>query len=585
MIPGTISGKATGATTTVSLAKIPVKVTASSPVLKATVPKPVAVSPVSRAVTTGLAAASPVRQSTAQFPAGVTVPLKPGTPTKAVVAQLRVVTTAASGTTAATTAVKAPVQAQAVVQGQQVAASALTAQGLTLIRTPVQLPPGVQATMITNAQGVPVMRLQGPGIQSSSPVTIMTTQVGTSGLQGAAAFVRVATPISGASTTAAGSTLIKLPIQTATTQAVGTIKIPVTGATQITSSTAGMVTGQAVIQQQLPISMTPGSQVNVLGPQGQITAVGPGGIPVKIALGNVQAQHAHAGAQIQQVVKPQVSTAAKPLVNASPVKISAVTPTKTLVSATAPTGTPGKVAQAILATPEKVTTPEKVLTKPTLTPQTSASTTVSSAALTLPQKVEQVTVNSTAPGTASVNSTQTCAAQAVTKLAVTPSTQQNVVVQIPATLTVKSQQEESKISAQVALPAQAVKPVSVPVLAAACVPQSPTPMTTATSTPNKQLTQVTPATSAAVKTSSISVVPLPAAASTVAMAAVKTPVTVLTGTIPTATVSTTSLQHKAAVSSVHSLVSTGVTMAGVGIPPGNYVSSNMLSIEDKRLQN
>lgn len=579
IIPGTLSGKMAVSAPAMSATKTPIKVTAS-PVLKSAVTKPVSFQPAAKVTASVVSATSSVSQSTA--PVTATVALKPGTPTKAVVAQLRVITTATAGTTAATTTtVKAPVQAQAVIQGQQVAAGALTAQGLTLIRTPVQLPPGVQATMITNAQGVPVMRLQGAGIQSSTPVTIMTTQVGAAGLQGAAAFVRVAAPISGVSTTASGGTLIKLPIQAATTQAVGTIKIPVTGAQQILTSAAVVASGHGTIQQQLPLTVSPGGQVNVLGQQGHITAVGPGGIPVKIALGNVQPQ-AHGSTQIQQVVKSQVT---QPVGAASPIKLSAVTPTKSQVSASSVAVTPNKVTQAAVTTPTKVLTPDKTQVKPSVTLQTRTPVAVSSVAHT-PPKLDLVKTSSSIPVTAAMMSTSSRAMNAGTVPGNTNSTVQSQVIKSP--VTVSSQAGDSKISSLAQVQPQVAKSINAPLSVSANVSQLQTTVVQAglitsstitasqtekpliritsaaqTEKPSTQITSVVTATT----TSSKPVAPISNTVSTV----VKTPVTVLTGTIPTATVSTTSLQQKAPLPSTLPQVSTGVAVTSASLPPGNHI--------------
>lgn len=218
-----------------------------------------------------------------------------------------------TSTAAASTAVsgiKTVVQGQLVNQGQAASAGSITGQGLALIRAPVQLPPGVQATMITNAQGIPVMRLQGAGIQGTAPVTIVTTQVGATQLQGAT-IVRMAAPVgNSASSGTTTGTVLRLPVQSGTSNVPGTavLKIPVTtsiqlpGATGLTMTAIAGSSGQAVIRQQLPVTLPanlpPGTQLKV-GPQGQLTAIGPGGNPVQLTLQNVKTQQLATGLQVQ----------------------------------------------------------------------------------------------------------------------------------------------------------------------------------------------------------------------------------------------------------------------------------------------
>lgn len=236
-----------------------------------------------------------------------------------------------STVTASTTlsGVKTVVQGQVVNQGQAASAASLTNQGLALIRAPVQLPPGVQATMITNAQGIPVMRLQGAGIQGTAPVTIVTSQVGATQLQGAT-IVRMAAPIGNpASTGTTTGTVLRLPVQSGSTNVPGTavLKIPVTtsvqmpGATGLTLTAMAGNSGQAVIRQQLPVTLPanlpPGTQLKV-GPHGQLTAVGPGGIPVQLTLQNVKTQQVTTGLQVQGATVG--SSTVVQLAGASPVK-------------------------------------------------------------------------------------------------------------------------------------------------------------------------------------------------------------------------------------------------------------------------
>ena len=259
--------------------------------------------------------------------------------------------TQASTATASTTGsgVKAVVQGQVVNQGQAASAASVTNQGLAVLRAPVQLPPGVQATMITNAQGIPVMRLQGAGIQGTAPVTIVTSQVGATQLQGAT-IVRMAAPVAGtASSGTTPGTVLRLPVQSGSGNVPGTavLKIPVTTSIQMPGAAGLTLTamtgsgGQAVIRQQLPVTvpanLPPGTQLKV-GPQGQLTAVGPGGIPVQLTLQNVKTQQVASGLQVQQGTAVGTPTVVQ-LAGASPVK----TNTAQLVSSSV---SPQKVAQA-----------------------------------------------------------------------------------------------------------------------------------------------------------------------------------------------------------------------------------------------
>lgn len=292
----------------------------------------------------------------------------------------------------ATTAVsgaKAPVQSQAVNQGQAASAATITNQGLALLRAPVQLPPGVQATMITNAQGIPVMRLQGAGIQGTAPVTLVTSQVGATQLQGAT-IVRMAAPIGGTVTTGAGTTgtVLRLPVQSggAGVQGTAVLKIPVTtsiqmpGTTGLTLTAMAGSTGQAaVIRQQLPVTvpanLPPGTQLKV-GPQGQLTAVGPGGIPVQLTLQNVKTQQVATGLQGSTLGTPTVVQIA----GASPVKAantaqlvssSSSAPPLQKVTAVSTQGTPGISRSAANAT-TMLSTSKPVMTTTSGTPAAAA---------------------------------------------------------------------------------------------------------------------------------------------------------------------------------------------------------------------
>jgi len=292
----------------------------------------------------------------------------------------------------ATTAVsgaKAPVQSQAVNQGQAASAATITNQGLALLRAPVQLPPGVQATMITNAQGIPVMRLQGAGIQGTAPVTLVTSQVGATQLQGAT-IVRMAAPIGGTVTTGAGTTgtVLRLPVQSggAGVQGTAVLKIPVTtsiqmpGTTGLTLTAMAGSTGQAaVIRQQLPVTvpanLPPGTQLKV-GPQGQLTAVGPGGIPVQLTLQNVKTQQVATGLQGSTLGTPTVVQIA----GASPVKAantaqlvssSSSAPPLQKVTAVSTQGTPG-ISRSAANTTTMLSTSKPVMTTTSGTPAAAA---------------------------------------------------------------------------------------------------------------------------------------------------------------------------------------------------------------------
>ncbi|XP_074620082.1 host cell factor 2-like isoform X2 [Acropora palmata] len=307
--------------------------------------------------------------------------------------------------------VKAVVQGQVVSQSQGASATPIANQGLALLRTPVQLPPGVQATMITNAQGIPVMRLQGTGIQGTAPVTIVTSQVGATQLQGAT-IVRMASPIGTVSSGATSGTVLRLPVQSAGTNVPGTavLKIPVTSSVQM-PGTAGLTltavagsSGQTVIRQQLPVTLPanlpPGTQLK-MGPQGQLTAVGPGGIPVQLTLQNVKGQQVATGIQLQQAAALGTPTVVQ-LTGASPVKVSTsqlspqkvVQGTQSSVASNRPAVTMTTVSAAkLVMTTASVTRPSAAVAGQTVTvTKKTAPTVVSSAAGVLhSQKTSSVT--------------------------------------------------------------------------------------------------------------------------------------------------------------------------------------------------
>lgn len=339
----------------------------------------------------------PVTVAQKQNPAGSHVPGVVKAPTI-----MSTGTSTAQSTTTATTVAsgaKAPVQGQAVNQGQAASAATITNQGLALLRAPVQLPPGVQATMITNAQGIPVMRLQGAGIQGTAPVTLVTSQVGATQLQGAT-IVRMAAPIGGTVTTGAGTTgtVLRLPVQSggAGVQGTAVLKIPVTtsiqmpGATGLTLTAMAGSTGQAaVIRQQLPVTvpanLPPGTQLKV-GPQGQLTAVGPGGIPVQLTLQNVKTQQVATGLQVQQGTTLGTPTVvqiagASPVKAASPAQLvassSSASPSQKITTVSTQ-GTPG-INKPAATTTTMLSTSKPVMTTTSGTPSAAAgqSTTTS----------------------------------------------------------------------------------------------------------------------------------------------------------------------------------------------------------------
>lgn len=353
-------------------------------------PKPGAQSPLAMAAAAALAAVgtkgTPLAQQK-QSPAPSPVP-----------AQAKVLTTAHKATTSATatmatsstpptaaTVVKMTTQAQAVIQGQ--AGTTVTAQGLALIRTPVQLPPGVQATMITNSQGVPVMRLEGPGLQGSTPVTLVTSPAGGTQFQGAT-ILRVGAQGSVAASsgvmTGAG-TIVRLPMQITGSGSQGAatlVNIPVSSAVQMPSgnamalATPSVSGAQTVIRPQLSGTVSAnlplGTQFKVLGAQGQLTAVGPGGIPLQIVQ-NIKPQQLASGAQIAQVVRAGTPAVVHLTTSTSPIKTTQTiaTPVTTLPqtkASTPPTQiTPVKAKQA-------VSTPTASLVASTSTPSPVSGT-------------------------------------------------------------------------------------------------------------------------------------------------------------------------------------------------------------------
>ena len=393
--------------------KVPVK--ASPPNGKMTSSPSVTPTPASQVGMPKVVMQSPSQTPKPQVPA-VTTPVKPVTVVqkqnpaashvpgvvKAPIIMSTGSSTAQSMATA-TTAVsgaKTPVQGQAVNQGQAASATTITNQGLALLRAPVQLPPGVQATMITNAQGIPVMRLQGAGIQGTAPVTLVTSQVGATQLQGAT-IVRMAAPIGGTVTTGAGATgtVLRLPVQSGGTGVQGTavLKIPVTtsiqmpGTTGLTLTAMAGNTGQAaVIRQQLPVTvpanLPPGTQLKV-GPQGQLTAVGPGGIPVQLTLQNVKTQQVATGLQVQQGATLGTPTVVQ-IAGASPVKaantaqiVSSSSPSPSQkITAVTTQGTPG-ISRPAATTTAVLSTSKPVMTTTSGIPAAAAvsgqSTTVS----------------------------------------------------------------------------------------------------------------------------------------------------------------------------------------------------------------
>ncbi|XP_078371198.1 host cell factor 2-like [Oculina patagonica] len=430
----------------------------------------------------------------------------------------------AAAATTAVSAAKAPVQGQVVNQGQASSAATLTNQGLALLRAPVQLPPGVQATMITNAQGIPVMRLQGAGIQGTAPVTLVTTQVGATQLQGAT-IVRMAAPIGGTVTTGAATagTVLRLPVQSGgagTVQGTAVLKIPVTSSIQMPGTTgltftamAGSTGQAAVIRQQLPVTvpanLPPGTQLKV-GPQGQLTAVGPGGIPVQLTLQNVKTQQVSTGLQVQQgtplgtpaVVQLSGASPVKAANTAQPVSSSSASPsqkitalstqgtpvsnkptvtTTTLVSTakpvvTATSGTPSSAAVARQSTPVSKTTSSPVVSStsgptPAQVPQSqeqkipaTAASTQSLSVATSSLSKQNAPVTTLAAKTtvaAATTALTTVTTTAVSAPKTSPSVASPIKAQVPQALTSRSA-VTTRVTATVATSStQAVKTTAV----------------------------------------------------------------------------------------------------------------------------
>lgn len=396
-----------------------------------------------------------------------------------------------TGSTAAA-GIKGVVQGQLVSQSQGASVTSITNQGLALLRTPVQLPPGVQATMIANAQGIPVMRLQGTGIQGTAPVTIVTSQVGATQLQGAT-IVRMASPIGTVSSGATTGTVLRLPVQSAGTNIPGTavLKIPVTTSIQM-PGTAGLTlaavagsSGQAVIRQQLPVTvpanLPPGTQLKV-GPQGQLTAVGPGGIPVQLTLQNVKGQQVATGIQLQQGATLATPTVVQ-LTGASPVKANTAAQ---LVSSAL---SPQKVVQATQSTVAN--------SKPVITTTTASAS-----------KVVGTTASVTRPSASVTGQAATVTKKPPTPSAVSSASSQSnpqkttsvTYVASSSTMAAASPSSSKQTSAITTATTQVIKTA----VTAAITPLSQKPTATVVSVPKTTATvegQVKPAVSPAVSTS------------------------------------------------------------------------------------
>ncbi|XP_015777162.1 PREDICTED: host cell factor 2-like [Acropora digitifera] len=494
-------------------------------------------------------------------------------------------TTSASTAHASTASgVKAVVQGQVVSQGQGSAATPIANQGLALLRTPVQLPPGVQATMITNAQGIPVMRLQGTGIQGTAPVTIVTSQVGATQLQGAT-IVRMASPIGTVSSGATSGTVLRLPVQSAGTNVPGTavLKIPVTSSVQM-PGTAGLTltavagsSGQTVIRQQLPVTLPanlpPGTQLK-MGPQGQLTAVGPGGIPVQLTLQNVKGQQVATGIQLQQAAALGTPTVVQ-LTGASPVKVSTsqlspqkvVQGTQSSVASNRPAVTMTTVSAAkLVMTTASVTRPSAAVAGQTVTvTKKTAPTAVSSAAGVLhPQKTSSVTSvapRSTAVVTSPSSGKQTTAVTTTTTQTTKPAvtTSATPLLERPTTTAASVPKTTSTAEAQVKVQAsQLVTTCVTPKLTTTA-----SSLTTTASTPVVQIANTD--TTCIAKSTSQNVTKAATPASTPAKA-------VISVAVPTAAESTTPALAQMSRSAAPSLPTTA-SVRSVGVSGAPVVSS------------
>lgn len=358
----------------------------------------------------------------------------------------KVVPSTMVNTVSSSTPTKSTGPTQAIVQGQP---TGVGTQGMTLVRTPMQLPPGVHATMITNAQGVPVMKLEGPGLQGASPI-IMNSQVGAAQLQGAT-IVRVTTPVSvpamstvsqsmaartavpNTTTTMASSVVKKVP--TPTPAVPPKVPTPTPASPKVTTPTPVPKSPSTGTRQPLPVTLPanlpPGTQIKVLSPSGQLTAIGPGGI--QTALQSIMSQ-LPPGMQLQQI-KAGTST----VFQAVPILTSAgskpALPTGTIVQsgakvsmATAPSSAQGTVT----TTPSTVKGPGVTLVSqlgsqlkvvPTVTvakPSVQSTTSmVSSVPKTMPQATKvlgttQATTALNIPKTVSTVSSQQISIAAAT---------------------------------------------------------------------------------------------------------------------------------------------------------------------------
>ena len=367
----------------------------------------------------------------------------------------RVIQTTIANTASPSTPSKQAVTSQAILQTQ--AAGITTPQGLTLVRTPMQLPPGIHATMITNAKGVPMMKLEGPGLQGTSPVTLMTSQVGTAGLQGAT-IVRMATPSSTAVTATTLSNIVKVstPVASTTTPSTTIKKIPAQSPILKPPTTTA---SQSVVKQPVPVTLPanipPGTQIKVLSPSGQLTPLGAGGVPLQLALQNIRAQ-LPPGMQLQQI-KAGTNT------------IFQAVPIATTKTSATPQSPAASSAQSSASTGVSSTKPQQTTTLASLAkPQVGSVTKIPGVTLVsqlgtqlkvLPSlsSTHAATIATTVPLTQVAKTTQ--AATAVK----TVTTAAMFVKQIIPTATVSSSQVASSTALQKPTAVSLVKPTVIPI--------------------------------------------------------------------------------------------------------------------------
>lgn len=392
----------------------------------------------------------------------------------------RVIQTTIANTASSSTPSKQVVTTQAVLQAQ--APGATTPQALTLVRTPMQLPPGIHATMITNAKGVPMMKLEGPGLQGTSPVTLMTSQVGTAGLQGAT-IVRMAAP---SSTTVTASTLsnvvkVSTPASSTTTPSTTIKKIPVQSPTAKPPTTAA---SQSVVKQPVPVTLPanipPGTQIKVLSPSGQLTPLGAGGVPLQLALQNIRAQ-LPPGMQLQQI-----KAGANTIFQAVPI---AATKTATSSTPQSPAASPAQssASTTVTSTLAQQTTALASLVKPQVGGVTKIPGVTLVSQLGTQLKVLPSLSTATIATTAALTQVAKTPQSLATTVSKTVTTTTMVVKQIIPTVTASSPQAASTTTLQKPAAVSLVKPTVIPInlpTAAAGIPKvavipSPSTATTA----------------------------------------------------------------------------------------------------------